>query len=236
VEWVKQEDTMDTMRKIKLLYGLTENGNYGSGEDDIAEAENKLKKKLPGMLREYYLTLGDIASDPFKYYLRLLYPSEIKIIDDKYLIFYEECYCDDHIYGDYWGININDLEKYNPMIYGTYRPLEKTDWSVYSKTLEGFLFAIAYRNAHFMYGAVYFDEHKYVDSGIISAVENNWKEIRLGIKRQYRFFANNENELIILETDSKNITYKIELNANNKKQYAEMLKKIKLKWKYKTFI
>ncbi|QGK73654.1 SMI1/KNR4 family protein [Flavobacterium sp. SLB02] len=49
---------MTIIQKIKRLYNLSENENYGFSEAEILELEKKLEVTLPAKLKEYYLELG----------------------------------------------------------------------------------------------------------------------------------------------------------------------------------
>ncbi|MDR1199535.1 MAG: hypothetical protein LBK94_11105, partial [Prevotellaceae bacterium] len=130
---------MDHIQKIKLLYNLTKNKNHGISENEIVLMENNLKIKLPKILREYYLELGnnENINNSFN---RLFEPKEISFTEDKkYLVFYEE-----NQGVVYWAINKNDMESDNPKVYGNYDPDDLTqDWFIDSETTDNFLLSMA---------------------------------------------------------------------------------------------
>ena len=81
---------LNYIQKIKRLYNLSENENYGFSENQIIDLEKTLDIKLPSKFKEYYLELGKEENLNFSFN-RLLEPDdEIEFSDDNYLVFYEE--------------------------------------------------------------------------------------------------------------------------------------------------
>ena len=80
---------MTYFQKIRHLYNVAENENFGFAESEIVELEKRLGIVLPAKLREYYLTLGKHKAINYSYN-RMLQPGKIKFSPDEYLIFYEE--------------------------------------------------------------------------------------------------------------------------------------------------
>lgn len=124
---------MTSSQKIRRLYNLPDNENFGFTKTEITELENKLNIKLPEELKNYYLTLGKNENINFSYN-RLLNPDkEIGFSDDRYLIFYEE-----NQVVAYWGIQQGDLKLNNPPVWGNYGSIQEPDWYLEAKTTEDF--------------------------------------------------------------------------------------------------
>jgi hypothetical protein len=226
------EETMDFIKRIKLLYGLSEDENYGYDENIIIEAENRLEISFPQILREYYLKLGKDEKIN-KEFNRLLNPDgEMSFSEDGYLIFYEE-----NQSVVYWGIKKGNLKENNPQIYGNYDPINLTDeWFIDSETLDGFLLTMAYWNGvlgGLNYTANYSKDDG-IDNNIIKDIESNWKEIKGITKQQLRFFANDDYEIIVLTTDLENSVNGIYIGTNNENNYYKILEKINIKWDYRS--
>jgi hypothetical protein len=223
---------MDYIQKIKLLYNLTPNNNYGISENEIVLMEDNLKIKLPKILREYYLALGndENINNSFN---RLFEPKEIYFTEDKnYLVFYEE-----NQGVVYWAINKNDMESENPKVYGNYDPDDLTqDWFIDSETTDNFLLSMAYWNGVLEgldFSANYSNDSG-IDSNIIKSIENNFVEIKGITNQQSRFFTDKDIEIIALTFDIKNNYNGIYIGTNNEKAYKNILEKINIEWDYRS--
>jgi hypothetical protein len=224
--------TMDYIQKIKLLYNLPENNNYAIPENEIIAMENNLKIKLPKILREYYLKLGNnkMINNSFN---RLLEPKEVEFTENsKYLVFYEE-----NQGVAYWAINRNDIENEDPKVYASYDPNDLIqEWFIDSETVGNFLLTMAYWNGALEglnFSANYSNDDG-IDNNAIKNIENNFTEIK-GITNQLlRFFTNNDIGIIALTFDSENKYNGIYIGTNNKEVYKKILEKINIKWDYRS--
>ena len=80
---------MTSTDKIRQLYNLPKNENFGFEETEINEIEKSLDIKFPLELKNYYLTLGKVEALNYSHN-RLLKPNkEIGFSNDRYLVFYE---------------------------------------------------------------------------------------------------------------------------------------------------
>jgi hypothetical protein len=223
---------MDYIQKIKLLYNLPEDKDYGIDENEIITTENNLKIKLPKVLREYYLKLGnnENINNSFN---RLLKPKEISFTDDgSYLVFYEE---NQEVV--YWAINKNNFENENPKVYGTYDPngLEQ-EWFIDSETMENFLLSMAYWNG-VLEGLDFtanFSNDDGIENTIIKNVENSFTEIKGITNQQLRFFGCENTGIIALTFDLDNNYNGIYIGTNNKETYNRILEKIDIEWDYRS--
>jgi hypothetical protein len=223
---------MDYIQKIKLLYSLPQNNNYGIDENEIISIENELKIKLPKILREYYSTLGKnkIVNNSFN---RLFEPKEISFAKDKnYLVFYEE-----NQGVVYWAINRNDIGNENAKVYGNYDPEDLTqDWFIDSETIDNFLLSMAYWNGALEglnFSANYSNDNG-IEGNIIKNIEDNFTEIKGITNQQLRFFTNNDVEIIALTFETENKYNGIYIGTNNEEAYKSMLKKISIEWDYRS--
>jgi hypothetical protein len=223
---------MDYIQKIKLLYNLPENYNYGIPENEIIAMENILKIKLPKILREYYLELGNNKSINNSFN-RLLEPKEIGFTEDnKYLVFYEE-----NQGVVYWAINKSDIGNEDPRVYASYYPNDLTqEWFIDSETTENFLLSMAYWNGaleglNFL--ANYSNDNG-INNNTIKKIENNFTEINGITNQQLRFFTDNDIGIIALTFESENKYNGIYIGTNNQETYKNILEKINIKWDYRS--
>jgi hypothetical protein len=226
------EEEMDYIQKIKLLYNLSENKDYGFNEAEIIEIENCFKIKLPHILREYYLKLGK-NEDINNSFNKLLKPNETGFTEDNnYFVFYEENQA-----VVYWAINKHDFENENPKVYGNYDPKDLTqDWFIDSETMEGFLLSMAYWNGvlgGLNYSANYSNENS-IDENIVKNIETNWNEVQGITNQQLRFFTNENKEIIALTNDLENKVNGIYIGTNDTEKYKQALEKINIKWDYRS--
>jgi hypothetical protein len=214
---------MDYIQKIKLLYSLPQDNNYGIDENEIVLMENELKIKLLKILREYYSTLGKnkIVNNSFN---RLFEPKEISFTENKnYLVFYEE-----NQGVVYWAINRNDIGDENAKVYGNYDPEDLTqDWFIDSETIDNFLLSMAYWNGareglNFLAN---YSNDNVIEMNVIKSIENNFTEIKGITNQQLRFFTDNDIEIIALTFETENKYNGIYIWTNNEEVYKNILKK-----------
>ena len=222
---------MDYYQKIKKLYCLSKNSGYS--ENEIVEVENNLEIKFPEILREYYHILGKNKAVNESFNRLLNINGEIGFTDDNnYLVFYEE-----NQGVVYWAISKNEIGNNNPKVYGNYYPNNKSgDWFIDSETIEGFLLTMAYWNGvlgGLKYNAIY-SKDSCIKSNIIKTIENGWEEIKGITNQQLRFFENDGTEIIALTTDLENNVNGIHIGTNNKETFIKTLKKINIKWDYRS--
>ena len=223
---------MDYIQKIKLLYNLPENKDYGIDEKEIITMENNFNIKLPGKLREYYLKLGDneIINDSFNHLLEI---KDIEFTDDgNFLVFYtenQEVVC--------WGINKNDLENENPKVYGTYDPDNLTEeWFIDSETAENFFLSMAYWNG-VLRGLNFTANHSNdngIENDVITNIENNFTEIKGITNQQLRFFTNDNIGIIAVTFDLENKYNGIFVGTNDEEIYKDILERINIIWDYRS--
>jgi hypothetical protein len=177
---------MDYIQKIKLLYGLSENINYGFNETEIIEMENKHSIKIPKILREYYLKLGKNENINYSFNRLLKTKDEIGFtVDENYFVFYEE-----NQGVVYWAINRNDMGNENAKVYGNYDPEDLTqDWFIDSETIDNFLLSMAYWNGvleGLNLSANYSNDNG-IEMNTIKSIEDNFTEIKGITNQQLRF-------------------------------------------------
>jgi hypothetical protein len=223
---------MDYIQRIKLLYNLPQNNTYGISENEIILMENNLKIKLPKILREYYLTLGN-NKNINNSFNRLFEPKEISFTEDgNYLVFYEE-----NQGVVYWAINKNDMENENPRVYGNYDPDDLTqDWFIDSETTDNFLLSMAYWNGvleGLNFSANYSNDSG-IESNIIKNIEDNFSEIKGITNQQLRFFTDRNIEIIVLTFDTKYNYNGIYIGTNDEEAYKNIVEKINIEWDYRS--
>src|SRR5690606_19950681 len=132
---------MSNTDKIRQLYDLPKNENFGYSEADIIELEEKLNIQLPLKLKDYYLTLGKVETLNYSYNRFLKPHNEIEFSNDRYLVFYEENQRVAH-----WGIKEEDLKLDNPAVWGNYGTEDKPDWHIEAQSTDNFFILMAVYN------------------------------------------------------------------------------------------
>ena len=224
---------MDYIQKIKVLYNLPGNKNFGFNESVILEMENEHNIKIPKTLRDYYLNLGKHKNINSTFNRLLKTKDEVGFTDDKnYFVFYEE-----NQSVVYWAIYKNDLENNNPKVYGNYDPKNSMqDWFIDADSTDGFLLSMALWNG--VLGGLKFtanySPNKSVEEKIVKTIEKNWKEINGVTNQDLRFFTNDYFEIIAMTTGLKKNVNGIYIGTNLEKNYKTILEKIDVKWDYRS--
>ena len=221
---------MTIIQKIKRLYDLSENENYGFSEAEILELEKKLEITLPAKLKEYYLELGKEENLNYSFN-RLLKPeSEIGFSDDGYLVIYEE-----NQVVAFWGIKKEDFKLDNPPVYGNYDTIEKSDWEIETQTTEIFFLFMAVFNGTLgglKYNGNYFGT---IDSDIVKFIEQNWILIP-GISRDnQKVYTEDYNELISFSFDQNNNCTAAFIGTSHQDRFDSILENLDIDWSYLSY-
>jgi hypothetical protein len=219
---------MTYFQKIRHLYNVPANENYGFSESEIVEQEKQLGIVLPAKLREYYLTLGKHEAINYSHN-RLLQPGgEIGFSPDEYLIFYEE-----NQGVVIWGIKKEDLLNPNPPVYGNYSSDEQNPaWYLELPTTEACLLMLAVYNGvlgGLKYNGNYFDP---VNAEVVSYIKENWQELDDISSTTQRIFTRDYAEMISLSFDSEQNCSGIFIGANDVDRFDNMLDKLDVDWFY----
>ncbi|WP_286968868.1 SMI1/KNR4 family protein [Flavobacterium sp. UBA4854] len=218
---------MNYIRKIKRLYNLSENENYGFSEDQILDLEKTLDVKLPSKFKEYYLELG--KEEKLNYaYNRLLKPeNEIGFSDDDFLVFYEE-----NQVVAFWGIKKEDLKLNNPPVYGNYDTIEKSDWEIETKTIEDFFLLMAVFNGTLgglQFNGNYLGE---IDSQIVKFVEENYTLVPNISRENQKVYTDDFYDVISLSFDQENYCTGAFIGSSDQERFDAILDLVDIDWSY----
>jgi len=221
---------MTIIQKIKRLYNLSENENYGFSEAEILELEKKLEVTLPAKLKEYYLELGKEENLNHSFNRLLKLESEIGYSDDGYLVIYEE-----NQVVAFWGIKKEDLKLDNPPVYGNYDTIEKSDWEIETQTTEFFFLFMAVFNGTLgglKYNGNYFGT---IDSDIGKFVEQNWILIPDISRDNQKVYTEDYNELISLSFDQNNNCTAAFIGTSHQDRFDSILENLDIDWSYLSY-
>lgn len=221
---------MNYIQKIKRLYNLSENENYGFSEDQIFNLEKKLNVNLPSKLKEYYLELG--KEEKLNYcFNRLLKPeNEIGFSDDDFLVFYEE---NQNV--AFWGIKKEDLSKENPPVYGNYDTIEKSDWEIETETIEDFFLLMAVFNGTLgglQFNGNYLGE---IDSQIVKFVEENYTLVPNISRENQKVYTDDFYEVISLSFDQENNCTGAFIGSSDQERFDAVLNNMDIDWSYLSY-
>lgn len=216
-----------SLQKIKRLYSLSEDQNYGFSDNEIAELEARLHVQLPEKLKNYYLTLG--KEENLNYvYNRLLEPDEeFGFSDDRYLVFYEE-----NQVVAYWGIKEEDLKLPDPPVWGNYGTDEDPDWIMETKTTENFFLLMAVYNGTL--GALKHNANALteIDGTVVDYVRQNWKEVEEISSERQRIYTDDFYEVISLSFDEQQNCAAAFVGTSDRERFDKILDHLDIDWSY----
>ncbi|WP_286971275.1 SMI1/KNR4 family protein [Flavobacterium sp. UBA4854] len=221
---------MNYIQKIKRLYNLSENENYGFSEDQILNLEKTLDVKLPSKFKEYYLELG--KEENLNYcFNRLLKPeNEIGFSDDDFLVFYEE---NQNV--AFWGIKKEDLSQDNPPVYGNYDTIEKSDWEIETKTIEDFFLLMTVFNGTLgglQFNGNYLGE---IDSQIVKFVEENYTLVLEISRENQKVYTDDFYEVISLSFDQVSNCTGAFIGSSDQERFDAVLDNMDIDWSYLSY-
>lgn len=209
---------MNTLQKIKRLYSLSEDHNYGFSAAEIAQVEARLNVQLPEKLKDYYLTLG--KNEEVNYvYNRLLNPDEeIDFSDDLYLVFYEEnqnVVC--------WGIKESDLKLSDPPVWGNYGTDEDPDWVIEAKTTDHFFLLMAAYNGTM--GGLKYNANSFsqIDGTVVAYIQQNWREVPEISWEKQKVYTDDFYEVITLCFDGQQNCTAAFVGTTDRERFDEVL-------------
>jgi len=221
---------MNYIQKIKRLYNLSENENYGFSESEMLELEKTLETKLPSKFKEYYLELGKEENLNYSFN-RLLQPNgEIGFSDDDYLVFYEE---NQNV--AFWGIKKEDLKEDNPPVYGNYDTIEKSDWEIETQTTENFFLFMAVFSGTLgglQYNGNYMGE---IEPEIVKFVEDNWKLVPEISRENQKVYTDEFYDVISLSFDQNNKCLAAFIGSSDQERFDHILDGIDIDWSYLSY-
>ncbi|WP_289660772.1 SMI1/KNR4 family protein [Flavobacterium panacagri] len=220
---------MNYIQKIKRLYNLSENENYGFSEAEILELEKDLEITLPIKLKEYYLELG--KEENLNYvYNRLLKPEEVAFSEDDFLVIYEE---NQNV--AIWGIKNDDLKLDNPPVYGNYDTIERSEWEIETQTTEDFFLFMGVYNGTLgglQYNGNYIGD---IDSAIVKQVEENWTFVPEISRDNQKVYTDDFYDVISLSFDKNNNCTASFIGSSDQNRFDAILDVIDIDWSYLSY-
>jgi hypothetical protein len=218
---------MTYFQKIRHLYDVPENENFGFEESGIVELEKQLDIVLPAKLREYYLTLGRHEAINYSHN-RLLQPAgEINFSQDDYLIFYEENQAVVR-----WGIKKEDLSNPNPPVYANYFSDEwNPDWHLEFPT-DGCLLMLAVYNG--VLGGLKYNANclESIEPEVVSYIKDHWQAVDDISNNSQRIFTRDYAEMISLSFDNEQNCSGIFIGTNHQHRFNNLIDHLDVNWYY----
>jgi hypothetical protein len=125
---------------IRQLFDISDN-SFCIDEQTVVQNENRLGIKLPKILREYYLQLGN-HTELNQSHNYLVLPQELQFQNNDFLGFYSE-----NQFVVLWALKKSDLDLDNPPVYAIF----DEEIELESPSLSAFLTAMAYLQAVFTF-------------------------------------------------------------------------------------
>jgi len=208
---------MERFNEIRGLYDIWDD-SFGIAEEIISRRERYLGKRLPEILRQYYLQVGN-NKQINQTQDNLVLPTELDIYEDGFAIIYYENQV-------VWeaGIKDSDFEQDNPNVYLSY---DQESWEFEIGNLFNFLTAEAFLQALF---ALPFSSNACnVGTEEELFIHQTWKESSFksylwGIE----FFQNSSDEILaLMKHDNQTDVF---IATNTEKHFLEMIEKLKIDW------
>jgi len=216
--------------KIRQLYGLPKNENFGFSEDEINKAEKNLNIKFPLEFKKYYLTLGKVEAINYSHN-RLLTPNkEIRFSNDRYLVF-----CEENQAVAYWGIKEEDLKSDNPAVWGNYGTEENPDWHIEANSTDNFFLLMSVYNGTLgglKFNANYFGK---IQPEIAEFIEKNWTKVTEISRDRQKVYTDNFQEVLSLSFDQQDNCNAIFIGTSNQERFDRMLENIEIDWSYTSY-
>jgi len=210
---------MFEFNEIKTLFSVKES-SHGFSEEEMIECEKYLGKRLPEVLRQYYLQLGK-NKEINQTQDNLALPNELEFSEDGFVIIYIENQV-------VWeaGIKFSEFEAENPNVFLSY---DQKNWDFEIGNLYNFLTAEAFLQALF---ALPFNANS-CDVGKEKElfIRQNWKESDF---KSYLwgtdFFQNSADEIVAIMKSENQID--VFIGANNEAKFLETDKTLNIEWDY----
>jgi len=217
---------MTYFQKIRHLYNVPENENFGFAESAILELEKRLDIVLPAKLREYYLTLGKHEAINYSYN-RLLQPGDIDFSQDEYLIFYEE---NQGVVN--WGIKKEDLLTPSPPVYGNYSSDERNPYWHLEYPTDACMLMLAVYNG--VLGGLKYNGNrlKSIKPEVVSYIKDNWQEVADISSKVQTVFTRDYAEMISLSFDNEQNCSGIFIGTNHRNRFDNMIDLLDVGWDY----
>ena len=219
---------MTYYQKIRHLYNVPENENWGFEESDIVALEKRLKIILPAKLREYYLTLGRHEAINYSHN-RLLQPGgKIGFSPDEYLVF-----CEENQGVVNWGIKKDDLSNPNPPVYADYADADgNSNWYLELPGTEACLLMLAVYNG--VLGGLKYNGNNLdsVNAEVVEYIKENWQELEDISTATQRIYTRDYAEMISLSFDNEQNCSAIFIGTNDKARFDNMLDNLDVDWFY----
>ncbi|MCU0240694.1 MAG: hypothetical protein MUC29_14735, partial [Pyrinomonadaceae bacterium] len=176
-----------------------------------------LGKRLPEILRQYYLQLGN-NKQINQTQDKLLPLSKLKLLEDSWFVFYWENQ-------GVWeaSISFTDFELENPPIYLN---VDNSDWESINLNVLNFLKSMAYLQGLFAFP--FNANGREFDVNKLNFIKENWRKIKFGFPNwEVSFYQNSFNEIISLMGNNNVFIATKELNM-----FEDLVQKLKIDWDY----
>lgn len=222
---------MTNSQKIRRLYNLPDEDNFGFSETEMTALEQRLDITLPAALKNYYLSLGKNESINYSHN-RLLKPAkEIGSSKDRYLIFYEE---NQMVVS--WGIKEADLNQPNPPVWGNSGTEEDPDWYLEANTTDDFFLLMSVYNGTLgglKYNANFLGD---VDPKIVeSIIASRTLVAEISYEKQ-KVYTDQFDEVISLSFDDEDRCNAIFVGTSDVQRFDIILYKVAVDWSYTSYM
>lgn len=210
---------MERFEEIRNLFGVYDD-SFGIPEEIISRRERYLGKRLPQILRQYYLQLGN-NKQINQFQDNLVLPTELEIYEDGFAVIYYENQV-------VWkaGIKASDFNLDNPKVYFSY---DQENWDVEIGNLFYFLTAEAFQQSLF---ALTFNANaNNIGDEKELFIRQKWKKSKIqSYFEDVEYFQNNNNEIVALSKNGSQVD--IFIATNNEKHFLEMIANLEIDWEY----
>lgn len=219
---------MSLFEKIKKLYALNHEDDFAYSEAEITYFEELYDFKLPKLLKEYYLSLGNhVALN--RNQIRFYRPRRLWVTEDNFLVFAEK-------QGEaVWAFNLAEREKEKPPIFrAPDGEMDRVLWQEENLLLDQFLYAGAMING--VNGALPFrafsmNEFDDLTAETLSLIESEWTEVTRNEPFQNsRIFTYQDEDAVVIEYDKENNPLSISIGTSYSNRFQHLLSILPINW------
>lgn len=219
---------MSLFEKIKKLYALNHQDDFAYSEAEVTYFEALYGFKLPKLLKEYYLSLGNhVALN--RNQIRFYRPRRLWVTEDNYLVFAEK-------QGTIvWAFNLSEREKEKPKVFRALEAeMDRALWQEENLLLDQFLYAGAMING--VNGALPFrafgmNEFDDLTTETLSLIRSEWEEVTRNEPFQNsRIFTYQDEDAIVIEYDKENNPLSISIGTSNNARFQHLLSTLPINW------
>ncbi|KKO89448.1 hypothetical protein AAW12_24225 [Sphingobacterium sp. Ag1] len=221
---------MDYLQKIRRLYNLPKEENFGFIESEILALEMRLQVKLPQELKNYYRAFGKNEKVNYSYNKLLKPEKESGFSMDGYLMIFEE---NQMVVS--WGIKEDDLSLDNPPVWGNSGTEEDPEWYLETNSLADFFLLMAVYNGTLgglKYNAISLES---VDPRTVQLIRETMTPVAEISYEKQKVYTDDFYEVVSLSFEDDDKCSAVFIGTSDQSRFDKILDRIEADWSYTSY-